>query len=469
MEETIDKTIETTVDDSLLYPNYCNPLYVMPNLIEVRVNMSSGEYFFNVAITKCNTKKVYLGGFRNKVTGYVYHNASTQTPTENKNVIKNITNLRSRETQTYEYKTLSIQSYRENGTQMTRNDLLIDNKTDKILTPKNYFTSLQLIELKIIKCIIIQRCYRGYRARVLANNCRKSNIQHQLHEEELFNTIKSLEKDKKLKDMNRRINPINNKDFEILYNELNEWRTNEANKIKLNTTPGEERIKLMNLLLANETKSLQSIQKLKVNANNNNYNDKTQKLLELMSKPYKWQLSNGTITLVQTQATTKANELLELFNALCNTELISIDERLNVLYKLKQTIQIAANDYHQVANINKNKSNSNISLLKDIIDLIDREGDMLNRGRPIKSLELMRKRLQNLFLAYIENPIFNPRAIEFINVPKANNNNNNNSNSNLINPETNNNLNNDTFKNENNEFNTTQDNIKGSLPIPPSF
>ena len=181
----------------------------------------------------------------------------------------------------------------------------------------------------------------------------------------------------------------------------------------------------MTNLLINETRSLQSIQKLKVTAQKDEHVEKTQKLLELMAKPYRWQLSNGTITLVQTQATNKASELLELYNALCNTHCITVDERLNVLYKLKQVITQSGRDYHDatlhITGKNKFKSNAQMALIRDITDLIDREGDMLNRGRPINTLENMRQRLNNLFLAYIENPIFNPRAIEFVNVPVANN------------------------------------------------
>jgi hypothetical protein len=41
----------------------------------------------------------------------------------------------------------------------------------------------------------------------------------------------------------------------------------------------------------------------------------------------------------------------------------------------------------------------------------------LNRGRPFKSMESLRKRIGNLFLQFIENPAYNPRAQEFINIP----------------------------------------------------
>lgn len=41
---------------------------------------------------------------------------------------------------------------------------------------------------------------------------------------------------------------------------------------------------------------------------------------------------------------------------------------------------------------------------------IDREADLLNRGRSAKSVEGLRKRIAALFLAFVETPEFNPEA-----------------------------------------------------------
>ncbi|KUF86901.1 hypothetical protein AM588_10002334 [Phytophthora nicotianae] len=50
------------------------------------------------------------------------------------------------------------------------------------------------------------------------------------------------------------------------------------------------------------------------------------------------------------------------------------------------------------------------ALTRELVELIDREADMLSRGRKEKSLEGLRKRLTNLFLQFIETPEFNPEA-----------------------------------------------------------
>ena len=50
------------------------------------------------------------------------------------------------------------------------------------------------------------------------------------------------------------------------------------------------------------------------------------------------------------------------------------------------------------------------NLTRSIVELIDREADLLNRGRAESSLDGLRKRLLNLFLQFIETPEFNPEV-----------------------------------------------------------
>jgi hypothetical protein len=48
------------------------------------------------------------------MNGCVYHHSSSQTPTVKKE-LKDTSNLRTRETQTFQTRTLAVQSYRESG------------------------------------------------------------------------------------------------------------------------------------------------------------------------------------------------------------------------------------------------------------------------------------------------------------------------------------------------------------------
>ena len=386
-----------------MWPSYCNPSYKMPQEIEVKVSLSAGDYYFPVIIAKSQARKAYLGGYRNKLTGAIYHHSTTQTPSESRRLAKDVSQLRCRETQTYELRTLSVQPYREASTQMERTDLLLDNRRDYELTPKAYFTSEQLLVKKRMSTVFLQRCWRGYMARCRAYKARESNIAYlQNIEDEKIRAQDRLRAEQD-EAMHRRLHPQSNEDFAILYNELDSWRKQEVIKLKNRTSIGEERNIAMNALLLEETKTLQNIQKLKVLAQKKSYKENTKIMLCNMAKPHQWQMSSGETAYVQTPATQRAKELLDLFNALQiphgNN---NIDERLDCLLHVKWTVQ-----------------EFDSPLTKDIADLADREADLLSRGRPLKSVEKLRTRMCNLFLEFIEDPKFNPRAADFINRNKG--------------------------------------------------
>ena len=76
-------------------------------------------------------------------------------------------------------------------------------------------------------------------------------------------------------------------------------------------------------------------------------------------------------------------------------------ERLDVLLHVKWTVK-----------------EFDCNLTREVVELVDREADLLNRGRSSKSLEGLRKRLANLFLQFCETPEFNPEAGQFEILPQ---------------------------------------------------
>merc|ERR1711887_320156 len=133
-----------------------------------------------------------------------------------------------------------------------------------------------------------------------------------------------------------------------------------------------------------ETKLLQTIDKLKIQANGQNRDAKIKKGLEGMAKPKVWAQSDGEATTVHTPFTTRAKELMDLYNGL-RLPLLTVDERLDVLLHVKWTVK-----------------EFDCNLTRELVDLIDREADMLNRGRPEKSFAGLRRRVANLFLDVLE-------------------------------------------------------------------
>jgi hypothetical protein len=190
--------------------------------------------------------------------------------------------------------------------------------------------------------------------------------------------------------------PKKGKDFDILYNELEVWRLNETKKIKGSQELDEEEKRLaLQQLLHKETKILQQIDRLKIQAGGKNKTEKITNFLRAMSDPKLWLRNDGRYTEVHTPYSTRAKELMDLYNGL-RLPFLSTDERLDVLLHTKWTVK-----------------EFDCNLSREIVDLIDREADMLNRGRGEASLEGLRKRLSNLFLQFIETPEFNPEAARF--------------------------------------------------------
>lgn len=95
---------------------------------------------------------------------------------------------------------------------------------------------------------------------------------------------------------------------------------------------------------------------------------------------------------VHTPYTTRAMELMQLFNGL-NMPQLTVEERLDVLLHVKWTVK-----------------EFECKMTREIVELIDREADMLNRGRSPVTMEGLRKRISSLFLSFIKTPEFNPEA-----------------------------------------------------------
>jgi hypothetical protein len=278
---------------------------------------------------------------------------------------------------------------------MERSDLLLDRSRDRTLAVKPYFDSFQLRCLQEDSVLLIQRLYRGYQARQYVQFLREQKhravaaTQHAAQQHALGDA------EYQRREVHRRMHPTTVGDFEVLYNELDKWRQVETRKVHEDTALQRDpaaRQAALESILVKETKLLQTIDRLKLTATDTNRKQRIESMLQFMSRPKQWQMSDGGVKNVHTPFTVRAKELLDLYHGL-KTPLASVDERLDVLLHVKWTVQ-----------------EFDCTLTRELIELIDREADMLNRGRKEKSLEGLRKRLTNLFLQFVETPEFNPEA-----------------------------------------------------------
>nr|CCA13876.1 IQ and ubiquitinlike domaincontaining protein putative [Albugo laibachii Nc14] len=338
-------------------------------------------------------EKEYLGGFRHVKMEQVFHHAATQTlsgKTRNKRESYKV----QRETQTQELITCSQQTYREAGTQMKRSDLFLYSRNDRAIITRAYVTSSQLKVIWVAAASLIQRLYRGYVAR-------KSLVEKIFRRKEHYESTRlralrsnELQNRHQKRGMHRRMHPKTAHDFEILYNDLHRWRQNESVQLLNGSTVNTESKlrKEIEQLSGKETHLLHTIERLKMSAAHGNRKQRTSEMLQFMARSKRWQMSDGIVKEVETPFTIRAKELLDLFDALKEYP-VHMTDRLQVLKQVTQTVQECES-----------------APSKEVIALIDRETDLLARGRAEKSLEGLRKRTLHAFLRFVESPTSNPGA-----------------------------------------------------------
>ena len=92
-----------------------------------------------VEIERCTKHKPFLGGFRHRVTGSEFHNASAQTIKKPKPATGKV--LYCRDTQTIEERHLTQQTTNDMSTQMTKVGVYVTTGSDKLLVPQKYTTA----------------------------------------------------------------------------------------------------------------------------------------------------------------------------------------------------------------------------------------------------------------------------------------------------------------------------------------
>ena len=308
----------------------------MPGAIEVTVQQrGEAPRVIPVAIEKADMRKPYLGGYRHKKTSKTYHHAACQSK-----VLGCLPRYpdpdtrRHRDSQTVVAISRGSQSLREYGTQMARLDVLIDETEDRHVRVRRYFTAAQLIELKRQKCAIIQRIWRGYHARKRSWGIRQKLYDAQVRKEAEDAGGEKFRTQNRAKEIQRRTNPRTEKDFELLYNELENWRVKELAVIKSTGGSKDQR----SSILDQQTRALATIDRLRATAAAAGREKKITQVMALMGQPKKWDDAYGGTREVHTQFTVRARELSELYAGL-SAEIGDVNERLEVLTNVKWTCE----------------------------------------------------------------------------------------------------------------------------------
>uniref|UniRef100_G7P0J7 IQ motif and ubiquitin domain containing n=1 Tax=Macaca fascicularis TaxID=9541 RepID=G7P0J7_MACFA len=372
-QEIIQVEIFSTNPD--LYPvKRIDGLTDVSQIITVTVQTGLDRYQqVAVEIVKSDFHKPFLGGFRHKVTGVEYHHAGTQTVPKK---IPERLSVFCRDTQTVFQKKNLQQTTNTTSTQMTNIGVYVSNMTDKLVTPGKYFSAAEYHAQRLKAVIVIQTYYRQWHAKIFVEDLRRQkSLRLEWETQQELRKIREKEEWVKL-DYHRRHNPKTSEDFEFLYNALECKFDKALQKIFLNFS------------LIGKIDLLQTKGSYKHN------------IIFKCSAPKIWRTPNGKTIEMDTQFTIRARELQNIYKCIMLKN-ISQDERLDVLLTLKHTVK-----EHEC------------KLTQEILELIDREVDLMMRGVKHHNLEGLRKRIATLFFHYIKTPLFNPEVAKYLKVPQ---------------------------------------------------
>ncbi|KAK5901644.1 hypothetical protein CesoFtcFv8_006988 [Champsocephalus esox] len=368
----------------------------MPDVITVRVQTE--ENMFRevvVEIERPPQQKAFLGGFKHRLTGTQYHHAAVQTLPKrraDRGVV-----LFSRNTQTVQLQSEAQQCPLDASTQMTGIGCYVSCVDDKLVAPGNYITADQYHEERLRAVVVLQTFARRWLALQEVQRLRRHR-DRRLVWLELQETKRREEKEEQLQDRRRRwVNPRRREDFDLLYHALERWRSEEEQQIN-SSLRGAERKAALCFLLETETQLIAAIGHHRIAVQNNNYDKVVRNLLDKSAAPRQWRAADGRLMEMDSEHTVRAAELRELYNNLSSE---SQEQRLEHLLTLRHTVK-----EHEC------------QLTRDIVDLIDREADLMTRQVKVASLQGLRTRISTLFLQFIKTPAFNPEVAKHLKVPQ---------------------------------------------------
>ncbi|XP_077600274.1 IQ motif and ubiquitin-like domain-containing protein [Stigmatopora nigra] len=343
-------------------------------------------------------RKPFLGGYRHKLTGTEYHHASAQTPRRARP--GRGVDIATRDTQTAEQVTQAQQCHSSVTTQMTSVGCYISNLTDKLVSPGRYITADEYHAARLNAVIRLQAHTRRWLSCQAVDRLRRQR-DRRLAWLDLQERRRHQERAEQMQDChNRWMQPRKREDLNLLYNALEKWRIEKEHQINT-TMRGAERKAALCSLLEQETQYIATIGRHGIAIWNNNYNKTVRKFLDKSSAPHQWRGADGRMIEMDTPNTIRARELGDLYDCVAMSP-INHEERLSILRCLKETVEVYP-----------------CQLTQDIVELINREEDLMKRQVKELNLEGLRKRMSTLFLQFIRTPGFNPEVAKHLKVPQS--------------------------------------------------
>lgn len=377
----------------------------LPTVDVITVHTREGEDLTKDLIVETihqNPNKQWLGGFRNKITNKIYHNAEAQTLPRPKQVEK----VFERDTQTpFPLVDDANNSCSNQVTQTYRPDLFCTSANDRIVSARcSPSSKSDFKKFDYIKALLLlQRNIRMWLYSKQIDRQKKMNktIEAEIKKQK-FQILKEEE-------ISERINitgiafPINRDAFNHLYVMLGNWWKGQWNRIS--TFSEEMKLSEGNRLLCNEIQLLRDIEKQRIKVKGELLRKAEIRFLQQISLPILCTNAEGELFSIDDLPTQRTREFKEIYSELARKDM-SPNNRTKLLFTVKQQFLENFKEYEYA---------------QDLISLLDREIFLLSIETKLKDLYALQERICQLYMYFMHQTEFNPKCMKYkeINTPKT--------------------------------------------------
>lgn len=400
--------VEFTLDDSECQaetrPTVIEPSESVVPVVQVQKmtmkDLNGQKKYIEVSIIKDNSPREYFGGYRNKFTGKIYHHAKVQTlyrgcAEHNLPHVQQGHQSYNRETQTLlPLKDQSINTLTDKCIQMSGNGVNIPAMSDKIISARPYH-EYNVIHKKMTPfeaVTILQRAWRHYinRKKVLQ---KYTSILDERVAEEQFRGSNLVEFNKQQMALLTKASfPTSRSDFYDLYTVLGEWMIKRKKELGTRKCGYANKVS-MGDLQKKQIKGLLAIEGHRIQAKQENLKKQDIMFLEGTARSRVRTYPKGNRTFIDDLNIKRARDIKDMYASYTRTD-VTNTERIEILTSIKNCLA----------------GFEAVDLTADLIELLEREIDLITMGVSKKNMEYLKRRFDSLYVDLAKNPEFNPQA-----------------------------------------------------------
>lgn len=270
---------------------------------------------------------------------------------------------------------------------MSNENIFIPTVTDKILTAHKYETAEEMEKRLGIedKVRIIQRYFHAWKMKkalkVLSAEYRKRVRNMEEEQKEQDDEFKL----QKIKEINAKTFPRTRDDFAMLYSMVDRWKRAQIDRIAKNCS-GAAKLAEFYLLLNKEIEMLSAIEQHRQKIKKEMKDIALMKFFKDISDPVRWKSYKGIKVSMDTIETQKGREYKNIFYDACNHKQ-PVEDRLEFIKNLRDSLK-----------------EHNCVISNELVSLLNREEELLIHQVDETTLDMLRKRIEQLLLKHMQTP-----------------------------------------------------------------